>query len=194
MYTIKENIINEFTIKNSRFITLLIKINNLEEINNELEKVKKQYKDATHYCFGYILDEKQKASDDNEPSGTAGTPILNVLIKNNLNHILCIVVRYFGGIKLGAGGLVRSYSKSVTECLQEAKLIELVNGYKINFSISYSEYKNIDNFLKTIKIINQTFTEEISITAIGSIGDLEKLKQYQIPFQILNNELIEKEF
>jgi len=118
MYTINNNIIDELIINNSRFICLLYRIDDPKEINSYLTKAKELYKDATHYCYAYILDELKKASDDGEPSSTAGTPMLQVLEKTNLNHTLAIVIRYFGGIKLGAGGLVRAYTKSVTETLK----------------------------------------------------------------------------
>ena len=118
MFTITNDITNEIIIKNSKFITIIHKINNVYEINSFLEQLKEKYKDATHYCYAYIIDEHKKFSDDNEPSGTAGNPIMQVLDKNNLQNIICVVIRYFGGIKLGAGGLIRAYSKSASECIK----------------------------------------------------------------------------
>ena len=114
MLSVKNNT-NTIIIKNSRFICLLYQVNNIEEINKYLDEAKKTYKDATHYCYAYIIDNISKCSDDGEPSNTAGLPMLQVLKHNNLNNVLCIVIRYFGKILLGAGGLVRAYSKSVTE-------------------------------------------------------------------------------
>ena len=131
MKTIKDNIKNELVIKNSKFITLLLKIDS-SNIKNILEEIKKEYPKATHYCYAYIYNEIKHSSDDNEPTGTAGLPMLNVLEHENLNKILCIVIRYFGGIKLGAGGLIRAYTKSVTEVLKEANFLDLEKGYKIN--------------------------------------------------------------
>ena len=93
-----------------------------------LVELKNKYKDATHICFSYIINNTKRFSDDNEPSGTAGIPILNVLENNNLNYVLCCVVRYFGGIKLGAGGLLRAYSNSAKECLNKAVLTNIVIG------------------------------------------------------------------
>ena len=117
MHTIKENIINEIVIQKSRFITCLYKINNKDEVNKHLDKIKDDYPFATHYCYAYRLDNIEKCSDDGEPKGTAGTPILHVLQMNNLTNILCVVIRYFGGIKLGAGGLVRAYTNSFVKAL-----------------------------------------------------------------------------
>ena len=114
MYTIKENIENTIIINKSKFITYIIKINNEEEALNNLKLLKEKYKDATHHCYSYITGNTKRFNDDGEPGGTAGMPILNVLENNDLTNILCVVIRYFGCIKLGAGGLVRDYTKSVT--------------------------------------------------------------------------------
>ena len=123
MQTIKDNTSNEIIIKNSRFICYLYKIKELDDVSKYLSDIKNICKDATHYCYAYILNDKSKSSDDGEPSGTAGFPILKVLENNDLNNILAIVVRYFGGIKLGAGGLVRAYSSAVSECLNNAEIV-----------------------------------------------------------------------
>ena len=90
-----------------------------------MKSIKNKYKDATLHCYAYIIDNIKRFSDDNEPGGTAGMPILNVLENNDLNHILCIVVRYFGGIKLGANGLVRAYSGSCNEAIDCSSVVEL---------------------------------------------------------------------
>ena len=99
MKTIKNNIQNEIIIKNSKFICYLYKIKDINEINSILHNIKEEHINATHHCYAYILNNTQKSSDDGEPTGTAGIPILKVLEKNNLSNILAIVVRYFGGIK-----------------------------------------------------------------------------------------------
>ena len=130
MKTIKENISNEIVIKNSRFIALVYRLNN-NDITDILKEIKETYPKATHYCYGYSYNEYKKYSDDGEPSGTAGAPIMNVIEKENLNNILIVIVRYFGGIKLGAGGLVRAYTKASTEALKQAEFLELDKGYKI---------------------------------------------------------------
>ena len=110
---------NEIIIKKSKFITKLYKINDVSEVNNIIEELQKEYKKATHICYAYIINGQEKAVDDKEPSGTAGRPILNVLQKRKLNEIMIVVIRYFGGIKLGAGGLVRAYTKSASEIIKE---------------------------------------------------------------------------
>ena len=131
--TIKEEITNEIEIKNSKFIARIIPAEK-EEITTYLEQIKTEYPKATHYCYAYINKEYQKSSDDNEPTGTAGKPILNVLEKEKLEKVLVIIIRYFGGIKLGAGGLIRAYTKATTEALQKAHFQEVVDAVK-NLSI-----------------------------------------------------------
>lgn len=148
MYTIDNNYTYELEIKKSRFIAVLIKVKDVKEIDNILENIKDKYKDATHYCYGYIVNDRKKSSDDNEPGGTAGLPILQALEKNNLNYVLCVVIRYFGGIKLGAGGLIRAYSKSTSEVIRNSNKIELIKGLKIRFITNYEDQKRIDYLLK----------------------------------------------
>lgn len=168
---------NTIIIKNSKFICLLYQINSKEEITNYLTKIKDIYPNATHYCYAYILDNIKLESDDGEPSGTAGIPMLQVLEKNNLNHVLCIVVRYFGKIKLGAGGLIRAYTKSVVECLKN-NIITLTHGYEIDITFSYNDSKKIDYLLKDINIINKTYNNDITYKIIVDKSLLETLKNF----------------
>jgi len=131
MYSIKESIENTIIIKKSKFITKLIKVNTIDEVSKYLEEIKKEFKDSTHICYAYIVNGNEKFSDDGEPSGTAGLPILNILKKNNLTNVLAVVIRYFGGIKLGAGGLVRAYSNSANDTLKLAEVVDLAEGYLV---------------------------------------------------------------
>ena len=110
---------NEIIIKKSKFITKLYKIDNVEEVNSILDNLKKEYKKATHICYAYSINGKEKAFDDGEPSHTAGLPILNIIHLKNLNNILIVVIRYFGGVKLGAGPLTRAYSNSASEVIKQ---------------------------------------------------------------------------
>ena len=168
---------NERTIiiKNSRFICFLFHVEKKEEILKILEEMREKYYDATHCCFAYILDNEKKESDDGEPSGTAGIPMLQVLEKNGLNHVLCIVIRYFGKIKLGAGGLIRAYTRCVTETLRD-HMITLKKGFCVSISFSYEKLKLIDHFLKDNLIIQKEFCETITYQINISAEDLEKLK------------------
>lgn len=175
VYSIKNDVKYEYIINKSKFITLLKRVYYEKEVNEYIEKIKKEYKGATHYCFGYILDNIKGFDDDKEPSGTAGLPILEVLDKNNLNYVLCVTIRYFGGIKLGSGGLVRAYSKGVRDALKLSQIIKLVKGKTIQISFAYNYIKKIDNILKSYSIINKEFDELITYTVNIEERDLEKI-------------------
>jgi len=148
----------ELIINKSKFITLTYKVNSISDVNEKLNIIKEKCPDSTHICYAYIVDNNEKACDDGEPSGTAGLPILNVLQKEKLNYVLCVVVRYFGGIKLGAGGLVRAYSKACKNCI---KKIKLKNGYLINICFNYEDVKQVDYLLKNSEIVNKDFNDKI---------------------------------
>lgn len=190
MYVIDKDISNEIIIKNSKFITFLFKVETKNEIENKLELIKKKHPKATHYCYAYITDEFKKSSDDGEPGGTAGLPILNVLENVELTNILAIVVRYFGGIKLGASGLVRAYSKSITEALSKTNYISLKSGYLIELTFDYKDQKNIDYILRNSIIKKQVFQEKIYYKALIKKELLESLSSYNP--NIINEQLIEE--
>lgn len=186
MKSIKNNQ-HTIIIKNSRFICYTYKVDSIEEINKILSDTKIKYYDATHCCYAYIIDNIKRESDDGEPSGTAGIPMLQVLEKNNLNHVLCIVIRYFGKIKLGAGGLVRAYTKSVTETIKN-NIITLIPGIKVNLIFNYENLKNIDYLLKDINILNKNFNNKIIYEVEIDFDLLNKLKSINdIEIEILDN-------
>ena len=166
MYKIIDSVENTITIQKSEFITHIYRVNSIEEINSILEETRKKYYDATHNCYAYILGENQdiqKCSDDGEPQKTAGAPMMNVLKQNDMTNILAIVTRYFGGILLGAGGLIRAYSSAVSEALKLCKryVTKEVSQYMI--TTSYSSYNNLIN-IKDINIIDSSFTNDVIIT------------------------------
>lgn len=166
MKSIKFNIENEFIIKKSKFIAKLYFVTSEIKIKNILDENKTEYKDATHICYAYILNNVERFNDDSEPSGTAGMPILNVLKNNNLNNVLCIVIRYFGGIKLGAGGLIRAYCSSVSEALNKTEIINVVNGKKIKLTFSYDDIKKVNHILNNINIVDKQFDENVKYIII----------------------------
>lgn len=186
MKSVKEETKNEIIINKSKFITIVTNVHNQEHVKEKLLEIKKTYKDATHYCYAYIINSKEKCSDDGEPSGTAGMPILNVLKKNNLTNTLCVVIRYFGGIKLGAGGLIRAYSTSVSEALNKANITNLVNGYNITIEFPYDNLKQIDYLLKNIDIkkdyqTNITYNFNIKEETFNKIqNELTKLSKIKL--------------
>lgn len=181
MKSIKNKVINEIIINKSRFIGILVNINSKDEVNGILNKYKEIYKDATHYCFAYVIGGYSKCDDDGEPSGTAGMPILNVLQNNDLTNVLCIVIRYFGGIKLGAGGLVRAYSKSASECINNADIVSLVPGFDMVIEFEYEHLKQIDYVLKDVDVIkkfdgNIIYSFKISETEYVKIDNILNIK------------------
>lgn len=190
MKTIKNNSTNEIIIKNSRFINYLIKINN-PDIKEIIEEIKTTHPKANHYCYAYIYNDIKRSSDDKEPTGTAGSPMLNVLEKNNLNNILAITVRYFGGIKLGAGGLIRAYTESITENLKNVELIELEKGYKLEIIFNYSDEKQINYILNNSKIIDKSYDNDIKYIVLINDEILNKIKNYKI--KIIEEIYIEKD-
>ena len=130
--TIKENIQAEIVVKKSKFICNLIKIETQEEAEDIIKQIKKKYYDARHNCVAYrvIKDERiiERSSDDGEPSGTAGGPMLNILQKSDFCNVLVIVTRYFGGILLGTGGLVRAYSEATIDAINNAEKIKFIRS------------------------------------------------------------------
>lgn len=161
MLSIKEAIINEIIIKKSKFITFLFRVNKEEEIKTILNDLNNKHKDATHICYAYIIDNIKRFNDDGEPNKTAGFPILNALESQNLNHILCCVVRYFGGIKLGANGLIRAYNNSCISAINKSIIINLVHGKEIELIFLYDKTKTIDNILKDVIIIKKDYGENV---------------------------------
>lgn len=181
MYSIEKNMENTIEIKKSKFICKLYKVNNEQEIKDIINILKMEYKDSTHICYGYILNGKEKCSDDGEPSGTAGLPILNILKKKELNCILSVVIRYFGGIKLGAGGLVRAYTNAVVETLKLTNIKKLTEAYLIELEFNYDQLKLVDYMLIDKKIINKEFENNITYkfylkeNELNFIPELEKV-------------------
>lgn len=160
MKTIVENKIVEIEIKKSKFIAYTFKLASENDVDELLEMLKKRHKDATHITYAFVLNSPvmEKCSDDGEPSGTAGKPILDVIKKQELTNILVVVVRYFGGIKLGAGGLVRAYSNSAKSAIDESGMTEL-NRYNIfQIKVLVDNKFLVDND-KSIKVIDIDYSD-----------------------------------
>ncbi len=187
--TIKENVQAEITEKKSKFIANIIKVENKNEAEENILKLKKKYYDAKHNCIAYRIKEDQgvieKASDDGEPQGTAGQPILNILQKNNLCNILVVVTRYFGGILLGTGGLVRAYSEATTKALEKSIRVKNILGIKMEVILEYNEYEKFKYYCKINEINIQNVKYEENI--VCNITLEEKTKEKLISdFEIKN--------
>lgn len=164
--TIKENVQTEIVEKKSKFICNLIKTDTQEDAENIIKQIKKQYYDARHNCVAYRIIENEriveKASDDGEPSGTAGGPMLNILQKNNLCNVVAIVTRYFGGILLGTGGLVRAYSDAILNSIEISEKIEKCIGLEAEVRIEYNNLETFKYYCKT----NNIFIENLEYSDI----------------------------
>ena len=198
--SIKTNLIGEYSEKKSKFIANGYYIESEEDAKKKLEEIRKKYFDAKHNCYAYRVFEQgqliEKMSDDGEPSGTAGAPMLNIMKGKNLCNCIIIVTRYFGGILLGTGGLVRAYSEAVNNALENVELYPISDGVSISFEITYSDLKNLQYYCQNndILIVNQAYEENIKIEANLS---KEKLENMQNDISTLNfkidNLKVEKE-
>ncbi len=175
-------------IKNSKFICQIFPIQKKEEVQAYLNAAKVKYPNATHYCYAYILGQEKRESDDGEPTGTAGIPMIQVLEKNELDHVLCIVIRYFGKIKLGAGGLVRAYTKCVVEALRN-HIVTLEKGYKVQLTFDYTLLKNINFLLKGEIIQEKTFAEEITYQVLVRKEVFDTLQSFSGPLLEIKEEV-----
>ncbi|URM33435.1 YigZ family protein [Cytobacillus firmus] len=178
-YTVKGYGENEIEIERSRFIAHVDRAETAEEALEFIQKIKRKHSNATHNCSAYLIgenDQIQKANDDGEPSGTAGVPILEVLKKKNLKDTVVVITRYFGGIKLGAGGLIRAYGKATSAGLQATGIVERKLMTVMKTKIDYTLLGKVENELRTsiyaIKEIHyldsvtvETFVEENQIKA-----------------------------
>jgi uncharacterized YigZ family protein len=168
---------NTLEIKKSQFITWLIPLGSQQsdlqstkqEVKDYIQQAKNEYPDARHHCWAYIMGENPNSmtaamSDDGEPSGTAGKPMLNVLQHKPVDNILAIVIRYFGGVKLGAGGLVRAYSQAVEQCFSIAELVPVIAKYTLNIQVSFADEQWLRHHIdkNNGEILETTYSELVT--------------------------------
>ena len=177
---LKEETTNTIVIEKSKFICYMKRIQTEQDFKDYLNLIKKKHYDADHVCSGFISNNIKRSNDDGEPSGTAGSPILNVLEKNNLNEMCALVVRYFGGVKLGAGGLIRAYSSAVSECIKTGTLIENIEYPKYNLVLTYELANKVEHYIKNNTILlNTKYDENITFEfALDDKNKLETIKEY----------------
>ncbi|MBR5913474.1 MAG: YigZ family protein [Selenomonadaceae bacterium] len=159
----------EYEIKKSKFIAHVKHVETEENAREFVQMIRKKYFDATHNCSAWILGETgnlQKSNDDGEPGGTAGNPILETIKKNELTNTVIVVTRYFGGIKLGAGGLIRAYSHTAALGLDAAKIFRMTTFQKISLTLEYNFLAQVENFLrnKKITVTNSDYTDVVTLT------------------------------
>ena len=191
----EESVSAEIVEKKSKFIANLFFVDSVEEAENKIKEIKKKYYDARHNCSAYIVSNNnettKKSSDDGEPSGTAGAPMLEILEKNNLANVLIVVTRYFGGILLGTGGLVRAYSEALKSAIGRATWVFQEHGFEMNIELGYSDFENFKYYCSKhrIKIISTEYLD--SIICKVELNDVEK-KAIENDYQNQNNLKIKK--
>lgn len=181
--TISENTSAQIVEKKSKFIANIYYVQTQEEIENILKEIRKKYYDARHNCYAYSILTKDgvvnKMSDDGEPSGTAGAPMLNIITKNELTNILVVVTRYFGGILLGTGGLVKAYSEATIKALEKVKIVNEEIGYEVEVTILYNEWEKFKYYCEknNINIINVVYDEKIKSKIEVTQTEKDKIKE-----------------
>ena len=192
--TIENNVVSEFVEKKSKFIGNLFYIESSKQAEEIIKETKKKYFDAKHNCIAYRVIENgqiiERFSDNGEPQGTAGAPMLNILQKNNLVNVLIIVTRYFGGILLGTGGLVKAYQKSLMLALEDCKKITKVLGESLEVKLAYSDFESFKYYCKNnkINIVDIDYKEDV-VCKIELEEDKKAklLEDYEIKNIKLNN-------
>lgn len=178
--TIANEFRTEYIIEKSRFIATIAPVSTEEEAHAFIQRMSKEFWDATHNCTAYAIgprQEQQRSSDNGEPSGTAGKPMLEVLKKTAITNVAVVVTRYFGGIKLGAGGLIRAYSHSVAKAVQEGPKLLIAPRQIVSLTIDYSYFGSVERQLQTLGLPYQpSFTDTISLEIYvepNFVSDLE---------------------
>ena len=195
----------EIVEKKSKFIANLIHVESIEEAESKIKEIKKKYHDARHNCVAYRVSEGgqivEKSSDDGEPSGTAGGPMLNILQKNNLCNLVVIVTRYFGGILLGTGGLVRAYSEATQQAIEKSTKIIKVRGVEIEVGLDYSNLEIFKYYCKNndINIKSINYSDNITLKMEMEknrknifLEDIETKKLNVQYFQVVEEKYINK--
>lgn len=189
MKTITKKEIFKLTIKNSKFIGVIIPFDDITDLKDHLSKIKGEYKNATHYCYAYRLINNFGYSDDLEPNKTAGLPIYNVLEQNDLVNVLLVVIRYFGGIKLGTGGLIRAYSETAYETVNKACKVTLIDGYLTTITFPYALEKRIDYLLRNSQIIKKEYTNNCIYQVLVENSTLQELKNLNVVTSITEKKI-----
>ena len=177
--TIKKDFIAEEEIKKSRFICHLKRVYTEEEARAFISEIKKEHHKANHNCSAFTVGERQeiqRSSDDGEPSGTAGVPMLEILKKREITNVCAVVTRYFGGIKLGAGGLIRAYAGSVGHALDQVGLVKFVTQEQLILTLDYGNYDGLQRFLSTQGLVISE-SEFLSDVTVKLFVDLDKTEQ-----------------
>ena len=202
--TINENVSAEIVEKKSKFIANIFYVETVEEAEEKVKEIKKKYFDARHNCFAYSVFTKDgivnRFSDDGEPSGTAGGPMLNILNSKELTNLVVIVTRYFGGILLGTGGLIRAYTGATQEALAQIKEVTKDLGLEVVLTTTYPDLEKMKYYLKLneIEVTNVEYNEEVlvyvDITQTKYDKLLEASEKYELNFALNRTEIIKEKY
>lgn len=200
-YTISNNSEAEIIEKKSKFIAHIFYVESIEEAEKYLKATRKKYHDARHNCFAYAIETIDggiavKYNDDGEPAGTAGSPILKILLEKGITNVLVVVTRYFGGILLGTGGLVRAYTKTTLEALNKVEIIKKEKGCEIELEIEYCDLESAKKYLYDIgvKSIKVEFLEKVKLNAETPKNMLKYIETEDVKknFKILKYNILEE--
>lgn len=188
----------EYIEKKSRFIANIKSVNNEDEAIAFINEMKKKYWDARHNCMAYVLGEKKnivRFSDDGEPLGTAGKPILDVILGSNVINVVIVVTRYFGGVLLGTGGLVRSYQKAAMSALENSVMAEKAIGVKCRLTTDYNGLGKIQYIAaqENVELVNLVYTDRVEIDMVCKIGEFDHFKNKIIEATAAKTKFSEKE-
>lgn len=200
--TIKENSTSEIVEKKSKFIANSFYVESVEEAEKYIKEINKKYFDSRHNCYAFSVYTKNgiinRFSDNGEPSGTAGGPMLNIILSKKLSNVLVIVTRYFGGILLGTGGLVRSYSEATQNVLLEDNFINKDIGLEAKFEVPYSDFEKIKYYFSqnNINILSFNFIENVEIIFEILEKDLNKIIEniQNLNFKIIKKEVLKEKY
>ena len=200
--TIDKNVQAEIVEKKSKFIANVFYVESVQEAEEIIKKVKKEHNEARHNCFAFSVYAKDgienRFSDDGEPSGTAGGPMLNIITSKKITNILVVVTRYFGGILLGTGGLVRAYTGAFQEALGKVKIIEKELGMLLKIIVTYSDLEKIKYYLKQndIDIVKSEFNENVEVYVVITENKLEELNNRlnDLNFNVISQNILENKY
>ena len=180
MYTVLERVEAQITKDRSIFIAILFHVTSIENVKQYLEAVREDFPKAKHYCYAYVIDDKEKCSVDGEPSKTAGRPLLELLKKKNLNETLIVVVRYFGGVLLGASRLMSTYIEAGVNVIDHADIVEIAERYIYHASLTYSEFDTLKRLIKRedFGLENLIYGDKIDVDILCREDDASKLTEW----------------
>ena len=193
--SIEKEAVAEIVEKKSKFIATIFPINSKEEAENRISEIKKKCYDAKHNCYAYVVGNVEKCSDDGEPSGTAGAPLLDLLKNKELTNVVVIVTRYFGGILLGTGGLVRAYTETAKKAIESTSIVIKEYGIRYSVEINYNSLKDLQHLCKMleINIVKIDYKINVNVTMESNLDKKQSLLQSNIKIlnvKVENNNII----